>query len=257
MAMTPIEGRLHGRIAAVTGAGLGIGRASALCFADEGADLMLLDRDGAALEATAEAARQRGRRVEAYALDATDEAAVVGAFASVRERLGDIDILLNNVGQSARERSREFWESEPATWRFVVDASLFPTLLCSRQVVPLMRARRSGKIVNIASDAALLGSVGQAEYAAAKAGVIGFTRTLARELAPFGVNVNAICPGPIRTRALDLLPQDRMGAAIRNIPMQRVGEPVEIGRVAVFLGCGDSDYITGQSIVVDGGRWMV
>ena len=87
--------------------------------------------------------------------------------------------------------------------------------------------------------------------------MIGFTRTLARERAPFGVNVNAICPGPIRTRALDLLPQDRMAAAIRDIPMQRVGEPEEIGRVAVFLGCRDSDYITGQSIVVDGGRWMV
>jgi len=254
---TATAGRLAGKIAVVTGAGMGIGRGSALCLAAEGADLAIMDIDSAALTRTSDEIRALGRRVFAQKVDCTDEKSVVEAFAAVKSEYGRTDILMNNVGQSAREKASEFWQSEPETWRFVFGVSLFPTLLCARQVVPEMRERRSGKIVNVASNAGLAGEIGIADYAAAKMGVIGFTRSLARELAPFGVNVNAVCPGVIRTRVVDRIAPELVGNIERSIPMGRFGEPREIGRAVVFLASSDSDYMTGQSMVIDGGRWMI
>ncbi len=250
-------GRLAGKRAVVTGAAMGLGQASAVALAEEGADLILLDREAEGLEETAAQVRALGRAVYVRVLNLTVQAEIEQAFAALREQAGPIDILLNNVGGSARERAREFWESSPEVWRDVLDVSLMPTLYCSRQVVPEMRARRSGKIVNIASDAPLVGDARHCDYSAAKAGVIGFTRSLARELAGFAVNVNAICPGPMHTRAVDLLPPDMMARVAEGIPMKRYGRPDEVARAVVFLACGDSDYITGQSLLVDGGRWMV
>jgi NAD(P)-dependent dehydrogenase (short-subunit alcohol dehydrogenase family) len=241
----------------VTGAAMGLGQASAIALAEEGARLILFDRDAEGLEATAAAAGLAGGPVHTRVLDLTDETEIVQAFADARERCGPCDILLNNVGGSARERAREFWESSSEVWRDVIGLSLMPTLYCSRQVVPDMRARKAGKIVNIASDAPLVGDSRHCDYSAAKAGVIGFTRSLARELAPFAVNVNAICPGPMHTRAVDLLPREMMERVASTIPMQRYGRPEEVARAVVFLASGDSDYITGQSLLVDGGRWMV
>ena len=214
-------GRLAGRRAVVTGAASGLGRASAIALAEEGADLILFDRDADGLEVTASAARSLHRDVHQGVLDLTAEAEILHAFAEARERCGPIHILLNNVGGSARERAREFWESSSAVWRDVIGLSLMPTLYCSRQVVPEMRARKSGKIVNIASDAPLVGDSRHCDYSAAKAGVIGFTRSLARELAPHAVNVNAICPGPMHTSAVDLLPRDMMERVAASIPMER------------------------------------
>ena len=158
---------------------------------------------------------------------------------------------------SAREKASEFWESKSETWRFVMGVSLFPTMMCARQVVPEMRARGNGKIINTASNAGLAGEIGLTDYAAAKMGVIGFTRSLARELAPFGVNVNAVCPGVIRTRVIERVPADVVSQIENSIPMRRFGEPEEIGRAVVFLASSDSNYMTGQSMVIDGGRWMV
>ena len=255
--MTEATGRVAGKRAIITGAAMGLGQASAIELAGEGADLILFDRDQAGLEETEAAVRARGRDVHIQVLDLTVEAEVAAAFAEARRRCGPADILLNNVGGSARERAREFWESSSEVWRDVIGLSLLPTLTCSRQVVPEMRERRSGKIINIASDAPLVGDARHCDYSAAKAGVIGFTRSLARELAPFAVNVNAVCPGPMHTRAVDLLPRDMMDRVAASIPMQRYGRPQEVARTVLFLACADSDYITGQSILVDGGRWMV
>jgi len=249
--------RLQGRRAVVTGAAMGLGRASAIALAEEGAELILFDREAEGLEETAAAVRSAGRPAHTRVLDLTVEAEIEAAFAEARARCGPIDVLLNNVGGSARERAREFWESSSDVWRDVIGLSLMPTLFCSRQVVPEMRARKQGKIVNIASDAPLVGDSRHCDYSAAKAGVIGFTRSLARELAPFAVNVNAICPGPMHTRAVDLLPREMMERVAAAIPMQRYGRPEEVARAVVFLACSDSDYITGQSLLVDGGRWMV
>ena len=164
---------------------------------------------------------------------------------------------MNNVGQSARERATEFYKSEPDVWRFVIDVSLFTTLTASRQVVPSMREAGRGKIVNVASNAGMAGEVGIAEYAAAKMGVIGFTRSLARELAPFNVTVNAVCPGATKTRAIEQVPQEILAKIRASIPLGYFAEPEDIAAVAAFLASDDARYMTGQSVVVDGGRWMV
>ncbi len=248
--------RLQGKRAVVTGAAMGLGRASAIAMAEEGASLILLDREAAGVEETAQLVRAAGGAAATTVLDLRNEAQIVDAFARAADA-GPIDILLNNVGASARERAREFWESSPAVWHDVIGISLLPTLYCSRQVVPAMRARGSGKIVNIASDAPLVGDARHADYSAAKGGVIGFTRSLARELAPFAVNVNAICPGPIHTRAIEQLPKDMVAKVAEGIPMRRFARAEEIARAVVFLASSDADYITGQSLVIDGGRWMV
>ena len=248
--------RLKGKTAVVTGAGRGIGQASALCLAAEGADLVLMERDDAPLAETAEEIRKLGGRVLPLRVNCTDEKEVEAAFAAARRDAGAIDILVNNVGQSARERASEFCDSSPEVWRFVLNVSLFSTLLCSRQVAPDMRQRGTGKIVNISSHVAFTAEVGLADYAAAKMGVLGFTRSLARELAPHGVNVNAICPGAVNTRVFDRVSDQAVAELKQAIPMHRFARPAEIGRVVVFLASSDSDFITGQSIIVDGGQWM-
>jgi acetoacetyl-CoA reductase/3-oxoacyl-[acyl-carrier protein] reductase len=250
-------GRFDRKNVVITGAGHGIGRATALRLAGEGADLALLDRDGEAVEGTAVEVRELGRKALAYTVDCTEETAVVHAFRSMRKDLGPIDILFNNVGQSARERASEFWQSEPDTWRFVIGISLMATMVASRQVVAEMRERRSGKIVNMSSMSAHVGDVGLVDYASAKMGVIGFTRALARELAPFHVNVNAICPGAIRTRAHDHLPREVIDRIRSSVPMGFVAEPEDVAGVVAFLASEDARYITGQSILIDGGRWMI
>jgi NAD(P)-dependent dehydrogenase (short-subunit alcohol dehydrogenase family) len=254
---TVVEDRLSGRIAVVTGAANGIGRASALRLAREGAHLAVVDREGEALAQVAHAIEALGRQARAITADWTDAAAVGEAFAAIRRRFGRIDILFNNVGQSARERATEFHLSEEATWRFVVEVSLLTTMRATRLAVEEMRARGSGRIVNMSTESAFYGDVGFADYAAAKMGVVGFTRSLARELAPYRVNVNAVCPGAIRTRAHDRLPREVIDRVRTSVPMGYVAEPEDVAGVVAFLASDDARYITGQSILIDGGRWMI
>jgi len=256
--MAPIvEGRLSGRIAVVTGAANGIGRASALRLAREGADLAVVDREGEALHLVGRAIEGLGRQALAITADWTDAVAVGEAFAAIRRRFGRIDILFNNVGQSARERATEFHMSEEETWRFVIEVSLLTTMRASRLAVEEMRARKSGRIVNMSTESAFYGDVGFVDYAAAKMGVVGFTRALARELAPYRINVNAVCPGAIRTRAHDRLPVEVIDRVRTSVPMGYVAEPEDVAGVVAFLASDDARYITGQSILIDGGRWMI
>ena len=254
---TGVEGRLAGRIAMVTGAANGIGRASALRLAREGADLVLVDREGDALQEAARAVEATGRSALPITADWTDPGAVAAAFAAIRERFGRIDILFNNVGQSARERASEFHLSEEETWRFVIEVSLLTTMRATRLAVEEMRARKSGRIVNMSTESAFYGDVGFVDYAAAKMGVVGFTRSLARELAPYQINVNAVCPGAIRTRAHDRLPVEVIDRVRTSVPMGYVAEPEDVAGVVAFLASDDARYITGQSILIDGGRWMI
>jgi acetoacetyl-CoA reductase/3-oxoacyl-[acyl-carrier protein] reductase len=249
--------RLQGKLAVITGAAAGIGRACAVRMAQEGANLALLDRDATNLGQTADTVRAVGAAALALEVDCVDERAVVRAFDRIREEAGAANILVNNVGQSARERARAFHESSADVWRFVIDVSLMSTLMASRQVVGDMRDARAGKIVNIASTAGLSGAVKVSDYAAAKMGVIGFTRSLAQELAPFGVNVNAVCPGPTRTAALSQLGPEFVAAVSVKIPMGFIAEPEDIAAAVAFLASDDARHITGQSLVVDGGHWMV
>ena len=251
------ERRFTGRIAVVSGAANGIGRASALRLAREGADLVVVDREGDALLSVAREIEAAGRQVLPITADWTDQRAVAEAFAAIRRRFGRIDVLFNNVGQSARERASEFHASEEATWRFVIEVSLLATMRATRLAVEEMRARRSGRIVNMSTESAFYGDVGFVDYSAAKMGVVGFTRSLARELAPFQVNVNAVCPGAIRTRAHDRLPREVIDRVRNSVPMGYVAEPEDVAGVVAFLASDDARYITGQSILIDGGRWMI
>ncbi len=251
------DGRLSGTIAVVSGAGNGIGRASALRLAREGADLVVIDREGDPLADVARGIEGLGRRVLPITADWTDAAAVRAAFAAARQTFGRVDILFNNVGQSARERASEFHLSQEETWRFVIEVSLLTTMRATREVVEEMRARRSGRIVNMSTESAFYGDIGFVDYAAAKMGVVGFTRSLARELAPFQVNVNAVCPGAIRTRAHDRLPKEVIDKVRTSVPMGYVAEPEDVAGVVAFLASDDARYVTGQSILIDGGRWMV
>lgn len=248
---------LEGRVTVVTGAGNGIGRACAARFAAEGAAVAVLDLDPAAARSVAGEIAGAGGRALAIGLDCTRREDVEQAFRRVDAELGSVDVLVNNVGQSARDRMSDFAEADMAVLDFILDVNLKSCILCSRQVVPTMKARRHGKIVNITSESAVNGSLKTWEYSAAKAGVIGFTRSIARELAPFGINVNAVGPGATRTRAIDQLPRELMERIAQGIPAGRLGEPEDIANAVAFFAGNQSDYVTGQTLLVNGGNWML
>lgn len=242
------------KVAVVTGAGNGIGLACAIAYAKEGADVAMFDREEVALAAAVEQVKAEGVRALPVVGDMTKLEQVEAAFAKTRQDLGQVDLLLNNIGQTAREKYSEFWKAEPETLEFVINVSLMTTLMCTRQVVEDMRERKSGKIVSISSDSAMNGDIGTVDYASAKSGVLGFTRALARELGPFKVNVNAICPGPTNTRAMQRIPKDAYERARNAIPLGELCEPEDIANAAVFLSSDKARFITGQTLMVNGGR---
>lgn len=243
---------MKGKLAVVTGAANGIGEAAARKLASGGARLALLDRDTQRLQRLV--SDLGGETTAApFLLDLTNQSDVEATFARIRRDFGPVDILINNVGQAPRERAQDFPESDPELWRFVIDISLMTAMACSRQVVAEMRERRSGKIVNISSDAAFTGGVRSPEYSAAKAGVIGFTRGLARVLAPYSVNVNAVGPGPTMTDAMTSFSADALSRIRSAIPMGRFAEPAEIAAAICFLASDQASFITGQTLMVNGG----
>jgi acetoacetyl-CoA reductase/3-oxoacyl-[acyl-carrier protein] reductase len=249
--------RLEGRVAMVTGGANGIGRGCALRFASEGAALAVIDREAdtlAELTADVEAA---GGTIFTRAADCTDAEAAAAFVAEAEARFGKVDILLNNVGQGARERKSTFLESTEEVWRFVLELNLLTTMRFSRLAAPGMVARGHGRILNMASEAFLTGPVGSHDYAAAKGGIVGFTRSVARELAPSGVTVNALLPGPIMTRALATSTDPVVHETMAQVPVGFVGEPEDIAAMAALLASGEGRFITGQSVVVNGGRWWV
>jgi NAD(P)-dependent dehydrogenase (short-subunit alcohol dehydrogenase family) len=189
--------------------------------------------------------------------DCTNPVTVGEFFDRVEVKLGQVDVLFNNVGQSAREQSGPFVESEESTWRFVLEVSLITAMRASRRVAAGMKERRFGRIINMSSDAAFVGDAGLADYAAAKMGIVGFTRSLARELALDGITVNAVCPGAIRTGAHDRLDPEVLARIISGTPAGFIGTPEDVAALVTFLAADDARFITGQTFLIDGGRWML
>jgi NAD(P)-dependent dehydrogenase (short-subunit alcohol dehydrogenase family) len=249
--------RLDNRVAVITGAANGIGRMTALMLAQAGADVGLLDFDSAGLEGIRAEIEALGRRAVGVPLDCTDRIHVISAFKQVREALGPVDILVNGVGQSARGNMSEFANAKIDTLDFLIAVNLKSCILCSHEVVAEMVSRRYGKIINVSSESAVNGSPRSWDYSAAKAGVIGFTRAIAQELAPYGINVNAIGPGPTRTRALEEMPKGVIDNIIAQIPMRRIAEPEDIANAILFFATSQSDFVTGQTLLVNGGHWML
>ncbi len=245
---------LRGRTALVTGASRVIGRAIALGLAEAGAAVAVnyLQRADAAEQVCAQIAEGGGRALPVQA-DVTDPAAVTAMVERVVGELGGLDILVNNAGIVSDGFVAVL---SPETWRKVVDASLTGAFLCTRAAVRPMMRGRWGRIVNISSDAGLMGDVMRAHYSAAKAGVIGLTKATARELAGRGITVNAVAPGIIQTDLTADMDSRRAEAMLALIPLARFGQPEDVAPLVVWLCSDAAAYITGQTICVDGGLHM-
>lgn len=245
---------LAGKVALITGASRGIGQAVALEMARAGADIAVnYSGSEAAAQATVDQVKALGRKaimVKANVADAEEVAAMVEA---VQAEFGHIDILVNNAGIT---RDTLLMRMKDSDWDDVININLKGVYLVTKAVSKLMMKQRSGRIINMSSVVGVTGNAGQANYSASKAGVIGFTKTCAKELASRGILVNAIAPGFIHTDMTDVLPEKVKEATLAAIPLHRMAEPKEVASVAVFLASEYASYITGQVLNVDGGMVM-
>lgn len=244
---------LRDKIALVTGASRGIGKAIALAMASNGADVAIVGTNKEHLEKAADEIQAMGRRALALTGNVGDSASVEEFVAKVSQEFGRIDILVNNAGIT---RDTLLMRMKEEDWDAVLDINLKGVYLCTRAVSRLMIKQRSGKIINITSVVGITGNAGQCNYSASKAGVIGFTKSAARELASRNINVNAIAPGFIVTDMTNVLPENVKDNLKQQIPLGRLGQPEDIANMAVFLASDSASYITGQTIAVDGGMVM-
>ncbi len=251
--------RFKDRTVVVTGGGGGIGGATCRRFASEGARVAVYDLNQEAAETVAAGIREAGGKAQAFRCDITDRASVNAAVAATEQQLGPIDVLVNNAGWDV---FKPFAKTEPAQWDRLIAINLTGALHMHHAVLPGMTERKKGRIVNIASDAARVGSSGEAVYAACKGGLVSFSKALAREHARQGITVNVVCPGPTDTALLAGVaegapnPEKLMEAFTRAIPLGRLGRPDDLAGAIAFFASDDAGFITGQVVSVSGGLTM-
>jgi len=244
---------LNGKVALVTGASRGIGAAIARQLAAEGAALVINYREAhEAAERVAAEIRARGGRALTLRADVTDGRAVDRMVVETVAALGGLDVLVNNAGISGGRR--EVADVTPELWRQVMAVDLDAVYLCCHATIPHLRRRGGGRIVNVAARVGLAGIAGFAPYAAAKGGVIAFTKSLAKELARDRITVNAVVPGATRTDFISFMTPEQLKAAARVIPAGRLAEPEDVARVVVFLASAQAEYLTGEAVGVLGGQ---
>ncbi|MFS8979804.1 2-hydroxycyclohexanecarboxyl-CoA dehydrogenase [Cupriavidus necator] len=251
--------RFEGKTVVVTGGGGGIGGATCRRFGREGARVAVFDLNLDAAEKVAASIRADGGVAEAIPCDITDRASVEAAVSATESKLGPIDVLVNNAGWDV---FKPFTKTEPAQWDKLIAINLTGALHMHHAVLPGMAARKAGRIVNIASDAARVGSSGEAVYAACKGGLVSFSKTIAREHARHGITVNVVCPGPTDTALFAEYkegagnPEKLMEAFTRSIPLGRIGQPDDLPGAVLFFASDDAAYVTGQILSVSGGLTM-
>jgi 3-oxoacyl-[acyl-carrier protein] reductase len=244
---------LANQIAVITGAGRGIGRAIALRFASEGADIACVELKAEFAAQTVQEVRALGRRAWDYGVDVADVAGVTSTADKILAETGRVDILVNNAGIT---RDGLLLRMSEADWDAVLNTNLKGAFLFTKALARSFIKQRSGRIVNIASVIGLIGNAGQCNYAASKAGVIGFTKSVAREFASRGITVNAIAPGFIETAMTAALSEETRKGLMEKIPLQCLGQPEDVAQAALFLASPAARYITGQVLAVDGGMVM-
>lgn len=246
--------RLKDKIAVITGSARGIGKAIALKFAQEGAAVVISDLTLESCQETASEIEAITRtKTLALAVDVTNSTSVEEMVKTVKKEWGRIDILVNNAGIT---KDTLLMRMSPDAWNAVIQVNLTGTFNCIKAVTRLMMKQQYGRIVNIASVVGLMGNAGQANYVASKAGVIGLTKSVARELASRNITANAIAPGFIQTPMTDKLTEDTIKNYLSRIPLGRMGTPEDVAKAAMFLVSSDADYITGQVLTIDGGMYM-
>jgi 3-oxoacyl-[acyl-carrier protein] reductase len=245
--------QLSSQVAVVTGAGRGIGRAIALKFAAEGADVVCVSRTAENAEKVAGEVRALGRRAWSHAVDVSNGAAVGAAAEAILTEAGRVDILVNNAGVTRDGLLMRMHEED---WDTVLDTNLKGAFLFTKGFTRALIKQRSGRIINVASVIGLIGNAGQANYAASKAALIGFTKSVARELATRGITVNALAPGFIETDMTASLGEQVKSELLGRIPLNCFGQPEDVAAAALFLASPAARYITGQVLTVDGGMVM-
>ncbi len=244
---------LTGKIAVVTGAARGIGQAIAVGLANEGADVVVADLDAQACQETVQLVNEAGTRAMAVAMNVGDWTQAKSTVDAILKDWGKIDILVNNAGIT---RDGLLMRMKEEDWNAVLQVNLTGTFNCAKAVLPTMSKQRSGRIVNIASIVGAIGNVGQANYAASKAAVMGLTKTIAREYASRGITVNAVAPGFIDTAMTQQLSTDVKEALLNQIPAKRLGQPQDVAEAVGFLCSDKAGYITGHILHVNGGMYM-